>query len=40
MGNLVDDILNGAYENEGTHNDNLLDEDENAIDDIEDLNWW
>ena len=40
MGNLVDDILNGAYENEGTHNDNLLDEDENAIDDIEHLNWW
>lgn len=40
-GNLVDDILNGAYSNEhdvANQQDNLLDEDDHALDDLEHLN--
>ena len=38
MGNLVDDILNSAYDNEGTNHDNLLDDDEHGLVDLEHLN--
>lgn len=40
-GNLVDDILNGAYSNEhdvANQHDNLLDDDDHALDDLEHLN--
>ena len=39
MGNLVDDILSGAYDHGNTPRDNLLDDDDNVLEDIEHLNW-